>query len=164
MVPRHTIVALRSWGEFRPRLAIDLPCAPRRGIAPRWGADVCVAPYPGFRCAPPWAMEFGPFGAGGLRPSPAPRPGNVAQPCSTEGASFHSPGCNPGFTANRATVALKGRHSPDVPNDNKSHRNTNAGDGFAAAMPSAINRSAHLSTRSPYLPPRRPIQTWTEPN
>jgi hypothetical protein len=30
---------------------------------------------------------------------------------STEGASFDSPGCNPGFTSQHAIVALKGRDS-----------------------------------------------------
>jgi uncharacterized protein (TIGR03067 family) len=60
---------------------------------------------PGLRCAAPWAVEFGPFRAGGRRPLPSP-----------ERAAFHSPGCNPGSAVNRTTAALKGRHSPQRAN------------------------------------------------
>ena len=59
---------------------------------------------PGLRGAPPWAMEYGPVGADGRCPH------------STEGASFHSPGCN------HTSVALKGRHSPDVSIDAQHQR------------------------------------------
>jgi len=65
---------------------------------------------PGLRCAAPWAVESGPFGAGGLRPLLSP-----------ERASFHSPGCNPGLKGNDQSVALTGRHSPDAPTDNEFH-------------------------------------------
>jgi hypothetical protein len=101
---------------------------------------VFAATNPGFRCAPPWAMEFGPFGADGLRPRRRPkhasfqyrtcdarigRPRTECAPCHvttrnasaprTEGATFHSPGCNPGFRPRATIVALKGRHSPRTP-------------------------------------------------
>jgi hypothetical protein len=76
------------------------------------GADeLARAANPGLRCAAPWAMEFGPFGAGGLRPLRSP-----------ERASFHSPGCNPGYPGKRTIVALKGRHSRGAPIDNQFRR------------------------------------------
>jgi hypothetical protein len=56
----------------------------RLGIAPRWGAGVVADCDPGLRFAAPWAVDSGPVGARGRCPL-----------CSTEGASIHSPGCNP---------------------------------------------------------------------
>ena len=56
------------------------------------GVPVSALPcIPGFRCAPPCAMESGPFGASGARRSRSP-----------ERASFHSPGCNPGCSTHLA--------------------------------------------------------------
>ncbi len=89
---------------------------------------------PGFRCAAPWAIESGPFGAGGLRPLR-----------STEGASFDSPGCNPGLTCRPATVALKGRHSPNAEHG--------TGPRHGRSRPRAMSAS------SSWPPCRRP--TWS---
>src|SRR5487761_1649701 len=118
---------------------------------------VFAACDPGLRCAAPWAMELGPFGAGGLRP-PRRRRGldanrghrdDATPHFSTEGAAFHSPGCTPGYPSDHAVVALKGRHSPGVPFDD--HRRARTGFMMVAPV-RATFRPAR--TISPSAPPR----------
>jgi hypothetical protein len=101
---------------------------------------LAVADVPGLRCAAPWAIESGPVGSGGLRPplsaERATFDSERAAQASTEGATFDSPGCNPGFSCGAETVALKGRHSAGAPGDVKSIRDARA-DGHVRAYPCA---------------------------
>ena len=116
----HHLVHQSAQGGWGPENARTQPRASGEW-RPVGAYGFSYAANPGFRCAPPWAMEYDPLGVGGLRPhrqhrrarfmSPRIPGGGLAAVRSPERASFDSPGCNPGLPARHANVALKGRHS-----------------------------------------------------
>jgi hypothetical protein len=97
----------------------DMPIRESRPV----GAENFIAGmYPGFRCAPPWAMESDPFGVDGYVPLPASSRAAGLDGVQAEGRvapkvrDSTAQGATLGLVATENAVALKGRHS-DRPHD-----------------------------------------------